>query len=1285
MSFWKLAAKTLAVAPTDGIEGILAPLSHLDPAPDSPTPSAQPDTLSPADIKAHQDALDALIAEPELLSEIKSGSNQRLIDFLARKEVVLRLGGWVVWGLGRGFIDKEEGEATNGTEGASLESGILPDSLEQGKVPDEVLAADERKRKGMGGIPWRCEDDEKDSDGEDDLEVADVGKKKRSDFPRICTEVLISSPPSLTDTLFRHEDASSQPHTCPSPPDFLLPFWESILGSTEQQLASRTQQVGFWVKVNGALLEGPLGSEVLAQILTIPHLPHRLLSLLPYCSPINDLLLLLLRVSRPPSPLIPSVAVQAIRMLDPSSALGRAGHAAGEELLRGIIEICLAVPRTQDGMPGSEQPSGGFGGMGGAGDNDEQIFQWRDTSLVRKLADEKSAGILLDWMLAELDERGAAVEEEEEDAGRTPKPPSAIPLPESTNGAENDDGTNSEQARRDMHTSSLVSALSVFIELIRKNNSDFVEQHMLAWARRKQAEHLECEMLQAEGAQVVLDPRHAEQERPDDKGPSVVDLSALLSSVAQRLGGFQKLLKEPRSSTAPISTAGGKRTPLTLERFRICEFYAELLHCSNMSLLNRSQGSALLYDEDGHLARGWQATDDLASALAGPAEHEEEDDLDQPRPSPSPEVHSFPSTFSTSPNDHAYDPYSGQSTPSGRESLDEESGGVLTKFEANQLRAIIAAAEDGGVDEEGEAGQTAGDAVYKAETPSTKVQDRRRSRQSLSADDERDLPPTPSVYSETSRQLPAIPLPPGPMLKSKFIEHGVVPMVLSLFFEFPWHNFLHNVVFDLLQQIFHGRLDRSLDRQLAESVFVDGRLCHQILEANRRQEAAAAERPNMRLGYIAHVTLIAEETVKLFQRFPELYNAVESAIPQPEWEQYVSTTLRETRERDMAPFHGAGNVSLTLNKAPSSSSLSDEDDEFPMNSARAMRAMEAAGMAGGGSAVDEGAFGEHGKPANGTEGAGSGSLTDQFSRYLAHSLTSDRTVGSSDEDDEDDNWLGGSRFDPGDVDFELDASEGQAMRSFGFDDRFDAAGPSALRFGTSDSDEENDWAPFEGASSARPADAFGSDDFIPTIASASAASTGGFGSSFNVAPASSSGSKPAAAEDDDFGDFEAADASPSIEIPTMDSFDDFDFGEQGRLAAGIDTSSTFGGATKLASLKQTSIEEDDGSARFGRLSLGEHSNPNSPARNTPNLPSIDGFAVAMGADLPDADRATSPGEPLGPSMHPGAHLTPDGQMIEAEVEGKKVRVPADDIVLAHRRHSSSDGSSRRASSENVRD
>ena len=80
----------------------------------------------------------------------------------------------------------------------------------------------------------------------------------------------------------------------------------------------------------------------------------------------------------------------------------------------------------------------------------------------------------------------------------------------------------------------------------------------------------------------------------------------------------------------------------------------------------------------------------------------------------------------------------------------------------------------------------------------------------------------------------------------------------------------------------------------------------------------------------------------------------------------------------------------------------------------------------------------------------------QFSLYLANAISNDRTdkFGSSDEDDEDDaNWLGGSRFDPGDVDFALE-TDGRPQQSFGFDDRFDEAGPTAFRSaGGSDSDD----------------------------------------------------------------------------------------------------------------------------------------------------------------------------------------------------------------------------------------
>ncbi|GAA5985159.1 hypothetical protein JCM11641_005470 [Rhodosporidiobolus odoratus] len=1302
MSFWKLP-KTFAPPPTEGINGVLSPLTALDTPSDSSIP---PSLLSQSQLSAHQQALDALLDEPDLLSEIKTGSNQRLTDFLARKEVVLRLGGWVVWGLGRGFIDESAAESgDSGEVKDSLGSGVLPDGLERGKVPDEVLQAAEQERKGMGGVPRRRDVDASGKFKEGDPDNETEQEKKWSNYSRLCTEILVANSPNLSETLFRPETASSQPHASPSPESFLLPFWESILGSTELQLASRAQHVGYWAKVNSFLLDGPMGCEVLSHILKIPHLPPRLLALLPFCSPINDLLLLLLRVSRAPSPLIPSTVTQTIRMLDPFSALGKPGHAAAEELLRGIIEICLAVPRPQGGMPGGA--NGGFGGpgLGGAGANaagEDPIFEWRDTTLARQIADERSVRTLLDWMLAGLDEDREAIEEPEaepseamdnaaqsgEDGGQSPPQPASPITPIAKDDAATPTGgghpapvdTTSEvdeaAQKRDLRTSSLVASIAVLVELIRKNNSDFVEQQMLAWARRREAAQAEREMLEAEGAEVLPLPGREGSEAgdEDDRGPSVVDLGGMLTVVAEHISGLQKLVKAPRSSITPVPTVSGIRSPLTLERFRICEFYAELLHCSNMSLVNRPDRSSQLYTPSGHLTHGWQAAEDLAQALAGPTLPAEE--LDVPRTPTSPDFHAGKSAFSASPNGVAESTSSDVATPT----LEAVGGDVSDnpRSEADEAAAQPPSATEGepekadGEDKEA----NADDKEKEPQAPSVGVvngqptesatteEQKRFSHASIGTtfSFERDLPATPSIYSVASRQLPPVPLAPGPLLKTKFIEHNVIATMLELFFSHPWNNFLHNVVFDLLQQVFHGRLDRPLDYHLAVSVFNDARLCERLLDGQKRNDDAAAARVNMRLGYMGHLSLIAEETVKLFDRYPGLRAVVEPSIPQPEWDNFVKTTLRDTRERDLTPLDGAAAaLGLTFNQAPSSSSLSDDDDEFPVNSARSMRATEAAGMAGGGAAVDEGPFGGHGKEG----GLSMGGTSDPFSRYLADALSSDRNVGSSDEDEEDETWLGGNRVNTGDSDFDLGSSD-RPQPPFGFDDRFEAVDASAFGSNGTNGDFDDDWPPASGSAN----DAFASDSFTPTVVSSSSASNGGFATSFpsSFDPPFPPGSTTGEGEDD-FGDFEGGDEGPtSITLPTMETFEDFDFG------AFKHDQPSFGGATTEAT--------DDGSSRFGRLSIGE-SDPSSPAEGPPlPLPPID-LALASsvaGVGAGTADAATSPSAPLGPAVHEGAHLAEDG-FVEAEIEGKTVRVPADDIILAHRRNSLE--SSRRPSFEGV--
>ena len=178
----------------------------------------------------------------------------------------------------------------------------------------------------------------------------------------------------------------------------------------------------------------------------------------------------------------------------------------------------------------------------------------------------------------------------------------------------------------------------------------------------------------------------------------------------------------------------------------------------------------------------------------------------------------------------------------------------------------------------------------------------------------------------------------GDLLKMKFVEQHVVPTILDFFFRFPWNNFLHNVVYDIVQQVFNGTLERGYNREVAFDLFRDieipegegegekggsttgGRLglvstadvTGRILEGQRVSDESQRINKGMRLGYMGHLTLIAEEVCKFSQRVANEGEKVQerggAAVverAQAElWMKYVEGTLAETRERDNAVLGG---------------------------------------------------------------------------------------------------------------------------------------------------------------------------------------------------------------------------------------------------------------------------------------------------------------------------------------------------------------------------------------------
>lgn len=90
------------------------------------------------------------------------------------------------------------------------------------------------------------------------------------------------------------------------------------------------------------------------------------------------------------------------------------------------------------------------------------------------------------------------------------------------------------------------------------------------------------------------------------------------------------------------------------------------------------------------------------------------------------------------------------------------------------------------------------------------------------------------------------------------------------------------------------------------------------------------------------MTLMADEVVKVFDRYPsEVLAPIESSVPRKAWDEYVSTTLRETKERDLSNLGGpiapmGGDISSQ------SGSFLDDDDDYPSGSSGGNRSSNAA-------------------------------------------------------------------------------------------------------------------------------------------------------------------------------------------------------------------------------------------------------------------------------------------------------------------------------------------------------
>ncbi|KAF9883058.1 hypothetical protein FE257_004137 [Aspergillus nanangensis] len=606
----------------------------------------------------------------------------------------------------------------------------------------------------------------------------------------------------------------------------------------------------------------------------------------------------------------------------------------------------------------------------------------------------------------------------------------------------------------------LTVGVGIVIEVIRKNNSDY-------------------------------DPDNI---NGPDSLPTTYDpiyLGNVLRLFAKHIPDFMALIKSSKHNVSEGGTVksiergqlssawGAKIEPLGFDRFKTCELMAELLHCSNMGLLNEPGSEEYVQQRDDERNRliqdgvfdqhreessAFDANDSTVDFVNGstvgcgsPEDHKtvepvatgedgfedvsssgvlvdkEKDAPEDKQDAPSQQSSSstIQGTTAAKSPEHSTEDKAKENAPVGTDTpltdplsptgLTNQIGEVSLnspKGTQDAETSTVPASKEAPTDEQGSAPMSSNPDAVPAPLFASKEPNQQSSPVEQPgniagpSDSATETAPVQQGSTTLQQMHPDIQIDSngqpvvGDYLKLMFVENRVVPTILDFFFRFPWNNFLHNVVYDVVQQVFNGPMERGFNRALAVDLFETGRITQEIITGQKRSDEIQRTK-QIRLGYMGHLTLIAEEVVKFSERHPPelLSPTVMDSVLNPEWIEYVEQTLSETRERDNAilggvrPDMSVGSRQGMLNSGQSmnaSSALADAG----LNGAAGGSNFQGFDMMNQGS-VSGGAFGLSGGGSSLLSGFASSSddedeeMEDQDDRHLTEQTTEGGTDNAS--------------------------------------------------------------------------------------------------------------------------------------------------------------------------------------------------------------------------------------------------------------------------------------------------
>ncbi|KAK6460025.1 SIT4 protein phosphatase-associated protein [Scheffersomyces coipomensis] len=363
------------------------------------------------------------------------------------------------------------------------------------------------------------------------------------------------------------------------------------------------------------------------------------------------------------------------------------------------------------------------------------------------------------------------------------------------------------------------NCVGIVIELIRKNNSDY---DLYCGTYSDMVQNGENGPGEVNSFVMFQWLKDFDQNPPGPRDP--IYLGEMLSIFSDSLEQFAGIL-----DLTPIPPANVETNVLGFTRFKISELVAELLHCSNMILLNSKKIKKIIKIRD-HVRS--QQTKRLKKALNETIDFPELDESIHDVTMGLDDVSLDDIHFETANND--------------------------TIFGEGNYRNIMESLET--------------------------IED--------SDDDEPSISPeNPFVCKDRDSIIRSNPCV-GDYFKIKLIDSSILVDIISMFTQFPWHNFFHNVVFDLIQQIFNGKLN-SYNSFLIVELFKNNK-CNLIDLIVSKYKEDEEPKP----GYRGHLILISEEVVKFTSLYkPDLISPIiVEAISLEEWDWFVEEVLLKTRE-----------------------------------------------------------------------------------------------------------------------------------------------------------------------------------------------------------------------------------------------------------------------------------------------------------------------------------------------------------------------------------------------------